>query len=396
MAFHDGQHSGTSSEVLKPPMTLAWKWTDPLDYDNGRNEAPEHTFIPIPAFWMPIYSKGKLYLQGGQNANRLFALNAVDGTAAWENDNPGYAQNGNALYQFDNYPAAVTGRMVYVSTDFTASVSAADGTGYLNVYMPLGGWPFGGIAADSTAAYPQYIRTDDNTEEVNVIPQPANFGPKVTDGGGVLGNYISGTGFGRFLQVPAVDAGILYAVMGTTLNAWTAAIFAPLWNTPAAVGASPATANGIVYLAVPGGSLAAVQFTNGAVVTLWSIPCPVCLAPIVSGGIVYVGSTETTCTQGFLPNCTSTGRFSAIDAAVGTVKWSMTTAKGFLPQEIPAITGALIIVPGPDGILYFLDKLTGSEVWRYTGASPFGPVIVGGGMVYTSDLTFTVYAFKPT
>ncbi len=122
MAFHDSRHTGQTSEVVAPPLTLAWTWHDTLAYDTGDGGK----FPPLAYFWLPIYYHGKIYLQGGNNANRVFCFNPTTGAQVWEWDNPGYAQAGTYLFQFSNYPTAVNGRIVGASTDFTMSLVRGD------------------------------------------------------------------------------------------------------------------------------------------------------------------------------------------------------------------------------------------------------------------------------
>src|SRR5437879_1889531 len=87
MAFHDAQHSGRSAEIVTPPLTLAWTWKDTIAYDND----PKWVRVPNP--WLPIFYQGRVYIQGGPNANRLFAIDPAAGKVLWEADNPGYTSN---------------------------------------------------------------------------------------------------------------------------------------------------------------------------------------------------------------------------------------------------------------------------------------------------------------
>lgn len=389
MAFHDAQHTGTSADTVAPPLTVAWTWKDPWPYDSGNGT----TMLPIKQFWLPIYSGGRICFQGGLNANRLFCLNAADGSKAYESDNGGYTANGTRLFQFYNYPAVVSGRLLWASTDYLASIDAATGTGYLlsGFLNTNGGFPSGGIAVSNGAAYAQYARTDDTSEQLSYISNPVIL--TVPGWQRNTPNNVS-TFWDLGMLVPAVDGGAVYTNRLCVLEAWNLQLGA-LWTYGSRnCGSSPAVANGTVYFYASSiGDLVALK--AGAV--LWSTPIPGGNSPIVSAGMVYVGGIgDTICAAGgFFPICTSTGRMYALDAATGAVKWTFTAGLPFTGLQIPAISGALIYVPGADGILYALDKLTGVEAWRYTGTAAFGPVVVGGGMVYVSDLTETVYGFKP-
>jgi hypothetical protein len=217
MGFHDSRHTGQTSEVVTPPLTVAWKWKDTYAYDNGNGGR----FSPQQRFWLPIYYRGKVCIQGGLNANRVFCLNPADGTRIWESDNPGYTASGTYLFQFDNYPAAVNGRIISASTDFTATVDAATGGDYHNAYNTNGGWPAGGIASWNNMAYSQYIRTDDGFEQFNIIQDPIGLTK-------IAGSYSSPDNINTYadwtFRVPAVDGSVAYTnFLGTLVCAYAEA-----------------------------------------------------------------------------------------------------------------------------------------------------------------------------
>ncbi|HTX38077.1 MAG TPA: PQQ-binding-like beta-propeller repeat protein, partial [Bryobacteraceae bacterium] len=384
MAFHDARHTGQTSEVVTPPLTLAWTWKDTEAYDLGDNGK----FVPQPYFWLPIYYQGQVYLQGGNNANRVFCLNPATGAELWEWDNPGYAQAGTYLFQFYNYPTAVDGRIVNASTDFTASFDAATGANTQSAYNTNGGWPFGGAAAWNNMAYIQFVRTDDGTEAFHVIQDPVAWVIPNPD------SYYSPDNKTTFtddsFRVPAVDNYTAYVNMLGQLNAFNATTGWQMWTWGQMDdNSSPAVSNGVVYFyALDQGSMmalnvAGVSFNSSGVQVpvLWSVSMPAADTPIVSEGTVYAGAAD--------------GNFYALNAATGSVEWTFKTGAPFTPLQIPAISGNLIYVPGADGTLYVLQKSTGAEVWHYTGTAAWGPVVIAGGLVFTSDLTNTFYAFQP-
>jgi outer membrane protein assembly factor BamB len=381
MGFHDSRHTGQTSEVVTPPLTVAWTWKDTYPYDNGNGGK----FTPENRFWLPIYYRGRVCFQGGLNADRVFCLNPADGTKVWESDS-GYTASGTYLFQFDNYPAAVNGRIVNASTDFTATVDAATGGDYRNAYNTNGGWPSGGIAAWNDMAYSQYIRTDDGFEQFNIIQDPVGLTK-------IAGNYsvpdYTNTYADWSFRVPAVDGYVAYTNFLGTLAAWDALTRRQLWSWGNFnFGSSPAVSNGVVYfyswsrmqLVALNAAQATYPAAGPQVPELWSADILYAYSPIVSDGVVYVGSDN---------------NFYALDAATGAIKWTFATGQYFTPLQIPAISGDLVYVPSADGNLYVLRKATGIEVGRYTGTMPWGPVVIGGGMVYASDLTNTVYGFRP-
>jgi len=383
MAFHDSRHTGQTSEVVTPPLTLVWTWKDPNAYDTGAGP-----MSPQKNFWLPIYYRGSLYVQGGNNANRVFCLNPATGSVNWTWNNPGYAQNGTYLFQFSNYPTAVNGQIVNASTDFTAAINAVTGQTTSSTYNTNGGWPSGGAATWNNMAYIQYERTDDRTESFQVVQDPTAW---------VLACpycYVSPDGVNTFddptFRVPAVDNYTAYVSILGLLSAYDATTGWQKWTYGKQdEGTSPAVANGIVYFYAsnlqqmvalnPAG--ANFPPTGAQVPILWSVSMPMASSPIVSGGTLYVGAWD--------------GYFYALNASTGAVKWTFRTGAAFSGLQIPAISGNLIFVPSADGTLYVLDKNTGTEVWHYTGTMAWGPVIVAGGMVFASDWTNTLYAFQP-
>jgi len=382
MGFHDSRHTGQTSEVVTPPLTLAWTWQDSLTYDTGN----KGQFTPGGYFWLPIYYQGKLYLQGGNNANRIFCLNPATGSQVWMWQNPGYAQAGTYLFQFYNYPAAVNGRIVNASTDFSASIDAGNPANAQATYNTNGGWPSGGVAAWNSMAYMQYVRTDDGTESFQVVQDPVAWSNQT---GVYPPDHVNGFTDTSF-RVPTVDNYTAYANILGELIAFNATTGWPLWDYgKQSFGSSPAVSNGVVYfyataqkrmVALNAG--AATYPQGGAQVPmLWSVPMPAAYSPIVSDGTIYVGAAD--------------GNFYALNAATGATQWTFKTGAAFSSLQIPAISGNLIYVPGADNTLYVLQKSNGAEVWHYTGTAAWGPVIISGGMVFASDLTKTFYAFQP-
>ena len=384
MAFHDSRHTGQSSEVVTPPLTLAWTWKDTLTYDTGDGGK----FTPLGSYWLPVYYQGKIYLQGGNNANRVFCLNPANGAPVWTWSNAGYAQAGTYLFQFNNYPVAIDGRIVNASSDFSTSIDAGAGATTESTYNTNGGWPAGGSAVWNGMAFMQYVRTDDSTESFHVVLDPVAWTMASPF------SYFSPDHVNTFtdasFRVPAVDNYTAYVNMLGQLNAFNATTGWQMWTYGKMdYGSSPAVANGIVYFYATNAKQmvalnpAAATFpSSGAQVpALWSVSMPVAYSPIVSGGTLYVGAAD--------------GNFYALNAATGAVEWTFQTGKPFGALQIPAISGNLVYVPGADGTLYALQKSTGVEVWHYSGTAAWGPVIVAGGMVFAGDLSNTFYAFQP-
>jgi outer membrane protein assembly factor BamB len=380
MAMHDGRHTGQTSEVVTTPLTLAWTWSDPYTYDTTSQYHPR----ALPHYMLPIFYQGKICFQGAQNPNRFFCLNPANGAVIWENDDPGYTQNGYAMYQFDNYPAAVNGRFLRAATDFSLSINANTAE-FQNSYNTNGGYPSGGVAVSKDMGYMQFVRTDDTTEAFYVVQDPTNLC--------LLGWPVSADGTTRVydtsMRVPAVDGGVVYFNQMGVLVAADAKTYRTLWTWGTKnKGGSPAVANGIVYFnSTSTGELVALDArhvtydsVNGTQVpVLWRKPYAGANVPIVSDGVVYASTTS--------------GTVYALNAMTGALKWSF-WAVYLTSMEIPAISGNTLYVPSAHGVLYALDKNTGIEQWEYQGSSAFGPVVVANGMVFVSDLNMNLYAFR--
>jgi len=379
MAFHDSRHTGQTSEVVTAPLTLKWTWQDTMPYDNN----PQ--FHPTLHYWMPIFYRGLLCIQGGTNADRFFCLNPSDASQVWQQYTPGYTENGYALYQFDNYLAAVNGRILHASVDYTSSMDAATGQDAQWVYNTNGAYPYGGFAVWGNMGYEQFVRSDEYTEAFNIVQNPSSI-----TGPGSVGWYFAPNNSTTFMdwsmRITAVDAGVVYYSVEGQLHARDARTGRFLWSWGQQnYNASPAVMNGIVYFyASSQNKLMALDtnhivYSSGApqIPLLWTAPI-YAYSPIVSDGVVYSSSVD---------------GFYALDAATGATKWTFPWTFGCSSFQMPAISGNTIFVPTKTGVLLALDKRTGAELWRYTGNSAFGPVVVANGMVFVSDQRRVLYAF---
>ena len=393
MAFHDPGHSGTTSNSLSPPLTLAWTWTDPLTYDTV-------TFPPGTGyFWLPVYYRGHLYVQGGNNANRLFELSPSGSLICYWN-NPDDAQNGTSKFQFQNYPAASAGYIVTESSDFSIPVTT-DGTcssttGISNTY---GGYPTGAVGSwNDTLAYAEFYESDTNPQTSNnfyMYPQPNNITTSTAIpplGSTYLPNNsttFADSGFivpaayslsGNPVAISPVEGQIWAFNIATGADAWSGPLGSNQYY-----GVSPAINGTTMYVFNAGGGLDHLESWNISGTTPsqnWSVFTARLDSIIVSNGMIYGGGVNTT-------------TFYAINASNGSTAWTLTTSSAWTPYQIPAISGNVIYVPSPDGNLFALNATTGAQIWEYTGSGgAFGPVIIAGGYLFTSDYNLTLYAFQ--
>ena len=232
------------------------------------------------------------------------------------------------------------------------------------------------------------------------------------------------------LSSPAVANGVVYVTSLGELHAFDAAgktncsgtptSCAPLWNGTIGgnglvsdVVASPAVANGVVYIASndsgphdSDGKLWAFDAagkincsgTPKSCTPLWSATIgPSFSSPTVANGVVYVGSDD--------------GNLYAFDAAgttncSGTPKscaplWSATTGNSV--ESSPAVASGVVYVGSDDGNLYAFDaagttNCSGSPkscapLWRATAPTSFSSPAVVNGIVYVGAGDHKLYAF---
>ncbi len=194
------------------------------------------------------------------------------------------------------------------------------------------------------------------------------------------------------VQRTGVFAGTGPAVLGGVK--WT-------FKTGAPVVASPAVADGVVYIASLDGYLYALEEETGAERWKFKSRMPIASSPAVDGGSVYFVS--------------STGALAALEAASGKPKWVLPTeyerrfeAKGLhgypsaaqtipdawdLFTSSPAVAGGKVFFGSGDGGIYAVDAATGVLQWKFTTkdvvhASP----AVAAGTVYVGSWDGTLYA----
>ncbi|GAC1622903.1 MAG: hypothetical protein NVS4B7_14290 [Ktedonobacteraceae bacterium] len=186
-----------------------------------------------------------------------------------------------------------------------------------------------------------------------------------------------------------------YIGAGTQLHAYNATTGSLLWTAitnGVMQSASPAVANGIVYLApdIGDGHLYAFNAKTGA--KLWRASSGTSsstdTSPMVAKGIVYESWGNT---------------LYAFNAKTGTKLW--TDALGNGTTSSPALATGVIYFGAQDGYLYALNATTGKKLWSVT--IPYGNYVntslaVVNGVVYldTGDIGLnqapTLYAFNAT
>jgi serine/threonine-protein kinase len=144
------------------------------------------------------------------------------------------------------------------------------------------------------------------------------------------------------------------------------------------VASSPAVTNGVVYAAIPGNFIVALDAASGEERWRKSIP-PSNSSPAVVDGVVYVGAHDRS--------------ILALDAATGEERWRRS-----LPQipNTPVVADGTVYIncgnrsDGSGGWVFALDAVTGEERWHFARPddtlSAFIAPTVAGGMVYVGTV----------
>lgn len=102
-------------------------------------------------------------------------------------------------------------------------------------------------------------------------------------------------------------------------------------------------------------TVAALNAKTGRLI--WSIRtgAPNVAAPLVRDNTVFVGGSD--------------GKFRALDAATGSVKWTFDSLGGFVESR-PAVSARAVLFGAWDEHLYALSRQTGKVLWTWKGERP--------------------------
>jgi outer membrane protein assembly factor BamB len=145
---------------------------------------------------------------------------------------------------------------------------------------------------------------------------------------------------------------------------------------------APAVANGVLYFGSGDGYLYALTASTGALRWSYSTGWSWEAAPEVANGIVYADSMDNS--------------VYALDASTGALKWSYTT--GGPITSSPAVANGIVYADSMDGNLYALNATTGALDWSYAigkfNVEQFGAPTVANGSVYVGSANAVVYALN--
>jgi outer membrane protein assembly factor BamB len=206
------------------------------------------------------------------------------------------------------------------------------------------------------------------------------------------------------LAAPAVSTDLVLASFGRAdgVSAFRTATGERVWQRQdvLAVNAAPVVAGGVAYLASTYGDVIALDVATGT--QRWT-------RRLVDGGFDwgYAITTAPAYADGRLFVPTQWNALVALDAATGTELWRVTTPGG--PLELahyrsaqpgfaasPIVTGNIVWVGRPDGVLVALDVANGHELWSTQLGAPVvsAPAPVDGGLI-VATYDGTVRALVP-
>jgi outer membrane protein assembly factor BamB len=328
--FNPGESTISASNV----SGLQWRWT----------ESSQTGQTGLPSESSPAVANGFLYATSSNG--KLDAFDASNGTGKWS------YQMGSSARTLS--PAVDNGVVYASSSDTLYAIDAASGTKLWSASVGAGSPP---VVANGVV----YIdATDNQLHAFNAT----------------TGSELWSVGVGAWWLTPAVANGVVYIGSGTggTLHAFNATTGSEVWAAP--VGAWPQTyasvavANGVVYIATD--KLYAFNATTGS--ELWSDPVSVPSAtPAVANGVVYIVAND--------------GKLHAFNATTGSEFWS-TGVDGTWTEPIVA-NGVVYL--GERGTLHAFDATTGGTLWSQAiGGSnvPVAPA-VANGVVFASAYDIT-------
>jgi outer membrane protein assembly factor BamB len=217
-----------------------------------------------------------------------------------------------------------------------------------------------------------------------------------SDGGVVALNASTGTllwsNTDPVLAPLSVANGVVYVSERTgVVNALNASTGDQLWNyyigssAPLARddASAPVIANGIVYVSSAfTDTVYALNASTGAKLWSYTTGNSGFASPAVANGVVYIGSGD--------------GNVYALNASTGAKLWSYAT--GNQVYSSPAVANGVVYVGSDDGNFYALNATTGVKLWSYaTGGSVGDPVVANGrvyvGATYAGSGNVEDYAF---
>ena len=315
----------------------------------------------------PVVANGTVYFGAGWD---VYALNASTGALAWDDHAPVYFVNSTPALAYgaiyvgsqDNHLYALNAQTGHVLWSFAVNDNGGEGT------------PSAATVLNGVVYFGAY--------DGNVYALDARSGAK-------LWSYQTGY---LIFDSPAVVNNVVYVGSGSNVFALDATSGTLQWTSRLSglvKTASPAVADGVVYIATAGSPdyLYAIDAATGAL--LWSEKAKtnseeIDASPALAYGNVYVGIEDT-----------SIDDFYALNGGTGAVRWSYSTGgEGDGIYSAPAVANGVVYFGSrDDGNMYAFNATTGTKLWSYpVKGLVWGSPVVSNGMVYITTTT-DLYAF---
>ena len=197
----------------------------------------------------------------------------------------------------------------------------------------------------------------------------------------------NGPGGGRYYL--AVANGLLYINDGSYAEAYNAATGTKIWSRSIVPYYAMAIVNGVVYvqsgLGYPNGqsSVYALNAQTGS--TLWNVVLQQDLnsaSPAVANGVVYVGAVD--------------GTLLALNASTGKTLWTASLGTNNAIVTAPVVDNGAVYVEGDSVGLFAFNANTGKRLW-FAPSDPYGgSPAVAYGKVYLTEGVGAIQAYNET
>lgn len=346
MFGHDLAHTGTTDEVVEPPLELLWKTKIGTYYTSSS----------------PAISGGLVYV--GSPDQNVYSLEALTGKVVWK-----YTAGEHET--FGSSPAVSNG-IVYIGSGDSGpggSLYAFDAsTGVLKwKYTP------GDTVGSSPAIYGGIVYFGSHDKNVYALDA-------IT--GALIWKYTTGD---IIISSPAVFDNVVYiSSRDSNLYALDTVTGNLKWKYRTGPVESPIVSGGIIYAGSSSGDLYALDASKGTLKWKYNVG-GIDASPAINDGVVFFGSNK---------------NVYAIDASTGMLKWNYST-ECVTSESSPIVSNGVVyigsIYPRQSCDFYAFDATNGELKWKYKlGEGMSSSPAISGGIIYVFSTDGYLYAFKPS
>jgi outer membrane protein assembly factor BamB len=390
MAFHDLNHTGTTSEIINLPLILKWKYqySYPGIEERFYTERNKH-------FGYLLTYEDKIYSVWGDQRGRIFDTDSGTNFMRFT------AHPADAPFS-ESYPAMDNESIAVHFVDYNAvyDIDNLEITDYVHRW----GAGNGGTALFNNIAYFNSPAKDAFTSNnVRYAYGGMHLNALETKKENLLWKH-SLFDVSKFTATeyitPTIANNIFYSIIDrnpSSISSYDADTGDIIWSKSLGsqscnFDTSIAYENDMLYVGAKGTGckkLYALNATTGDIIWAYNVNAEI-YAPIVSNKIIYFASKDN---YFYAINSTSRALKWRFLSKFDTDRYSYTDIQK--NHRIPAISGDLIFFgsDSPENRLYALNISTGREVWRYQFSYPIGSPIVSKGMLLVSDERYTLYSF---